>query len=201
MLDEASDSAAIVGQAEVSEADLAQVLARQPGNQRPWLFPVVMVAAVLAYLALTSSAFTRETFLTFVMPATLVAGGSWYLHVAARRAWIKQAFANVGGSTTFRFDDFGFSSESKLRQHRLAWAALARSLETPEAFLIYTTPRTVLVVPNTRRARARSSCTRARRRSSSFRSVRSRTPTWGGCGSSFPNDFRRAATRVGCSCA
>jgi hypothetical protein len=53
----------------------------------------------------------------------------------------------MGGPTTFCFDDYGFSSESKLRQHRLAWASLSRARETPEAFLVYTTPLTVLIVP------------------------------------------------------
>jgi len=147
-VEETGDSAAIVGQADVSEADLAQALARLPGgNKRPWVYPVLMVVAVLSYMVMTPSATIAETWLTFALPAACVAGGSWYFHVAARRAWIKQGFANVGGPTTFRFDDFGFSSESKLRQHRMAWAALALSLETPEAFLIYTTPRTVLIVP------------------------------------------------------
>jgi hypothetical protein len=66
---------------------------------------------------------------------------------ATRRAWTKQAFANVGGQTTFRFDDYGFTWESSLRQHRLAWASLARALETPTAFLVYPSPQTVLIVP------------------------------------------------------
>jgi len=34
-----------------------------------------------------------------------------------------------------------------LRQHRLAWAGLARSIDTAQAFLVYTTPRTLLIVP------------------------------------------------------
>lgn len=146
-LEVVSGSAAIVGQTEVGEADLRQAHARLPGNQRTWLLPVLMVAFTLLYLVLTPSAFTTHAFLTFVLPVAFVAIFLTYARVAGKRIWVKQALANVGGSTTFRFDDFGFSSESKLRQHRLAWGALARAVETPEAFLIYTTPQTVLIVP------------------------------------------------------
>lgn len=144
---ETSDSAAIVGQADVGEADLTQALARMSGNRRPWLMPVLMVGAMLVFVALSPSRVTSVTVLSFVLPVLFVAGLMTYFQVAGKRAWVKQALANVGGPTTYCFDDFGFSSESKLRQHRLAWAALARAVETPEAFLIYTTPQTVLIVP------------------------------------------------------
>jgi hypothetical protein len=146
-VDETSDSAAIVGQTDVGEADLSQALARLPGNQRPWLLPVLMVAATLVFVALSPSRVTPEMVLSFVLPVLVVAILMTYIQLAGKRAWVKQALANVGGPTTYRFDDFGFSSESKLRQHRLAWAALARTVETPDAFLIYTTPQTVLIVP------------------------------------------------------
>lgn len=146
-VDETSDSAAIVGQTDVGEADLSQALARLPGNQRPWLMPVLMVAFMLLYLVLTPSELTTHTILVFALPVGFAAVGIMYFKVAGKRAWIKQALANVGGPTSYRFDDFGFSSESQLRQHRLAWATLTRTVETPEAFLIYTTPQTLLIIP------------------------------------------------------
>jgi hypothetical protein len=146
-MDETSDSRAIVGETEVGAADLAQALQRMQGKSRPWLVPVLMVAAMLAFVTLSPSRITSETLLSFVLPVSIVAILMTYFQVAGRRAWVKQALANVGGPTTYRFDDFGFSSESKLRQHRLAWAALARTVDTPESFLIYTTPQTVLIVP------------------------------------------------------
>lgn len=146
-VDETSGSVAIVGQTDVGEADLKQAQARLPGNRRPWLTPVLMVAFMLLYVALTPSAITTHTLLVFVLPVSFAAIGITYFQIAGKRAWVKQALANVGGPTTYRFDDFGFSSESKLRQHRLAWAALARTVETPEAFLIYTTPQTLLIIP------------------------------------------------------
>jgi YcxB-like protein len=147
VVNQASDSGAIVGEAELSEADLAQAQTRLPGSQRPWLVPVLVGVAMLLSLGLNQSALSSESMLTVVLPALFVVTLSTYSQRAARRAWVKQAFANIGGDTTFRFDDYGFTSESSLRQHRLAWASLARTLETPEAFLVYTTPRTVLIVP------------------------------------------------------
>lgn len=146
-VDETSGSLAIVGQTDVGEADLKQAQARLPGNRRWWLMPVLMVASMLLYVALTPSAVTTHTVLVFVLPVSFAALGITYFQIAVRRAWVKQALANIGGPTTYRFDDFAFSSESKLRQHRLAWAALARTVETPEAFLIYTTPQTLLIIP------------------------------------------------------
>lgn len=146
-MDETSDSGAIVGETEVGAADLAQALQRMQGKSRPWLVPVLMVAAMLAFVTLSPSRITSETWLSFVLPVSVVAILLTYFQVAGRRAWVKQALANVGGPTTYRFDEFGFSSESQLRQHRLAWAALARTVDTPESFLIYTTPQTVLIVP------------------------------------------------------
>lgn len=146
-MDETSDSAAIVGQTDVGEVDLAQALGRLRGNRRPWLLPVLMVAAMLVFMALSPSRIGSETLLSFVLPVSVVAILMTYFQVAGKRAWVKQALANIGGPTTYRFDDFGFSSESQLRQHRLAWATLTRTVETPEAFLIYTTPQTLLIIP------------------------------------------------------
>ena len=147
VVDEARDPGAIVGEADVTEADLAQALTRRPGSNRPWLAPVVMIVAAVLSLGLSLHELNRESMLTVVLPMGFVVTLVMFIQRGVRRGWIKQAFSNIGGPTTFRFDDYGFSSESSLRQHRLAWAGLARALETPQAFLIYTTPRTVLIVP------------------------------------------------------
>jgi len=147
MVDEASDKDAIVGQADLTEADLAQASAQLPGAKRPWLVPAIMAGAALLFFSLSPSQISSETTLTMLLPMAFVVLLAIFFQRLARRAWVKQAFANIGGPTTFRFDDYGFSSESSLRQHRLAWASLARSIDTPQAFLVYTTPRTVLIVP------------------------------------------------------
>lgn len=145
-LDQSSEAQEIVGEADVTEADLAHVVTQLPGEQRSWLLPALLAVAIVVYLLVSPFPPGPET-LPIVLPMAFVLVLVGFFRRGARRAWIKQAFANIGGPTKFRFDDFGFTSESSLRQHRLAWVVLARVTETPAAFLVYTTPRTVLVVP------------------------------------------------------
>jgi hypothetical protein len=144
---DAGEGETIVGDADVSEADLARAGAKLPGAKQPWLMPVVLGAAMLLLLGLSLPAIAWETMLSVLLVTAFLVVVSTLLQRATRRAWSKQAFANVGGQTTFRFDDYGFTWESSLRQHRLAWASLARALETPTAFLVYTAPQAVLIVP------------------------------------------------------
>jgi hypothetical protein len=145
-VEQALETEPAIGEADVSAADLAEVVTQLPAFKRPWLGPVVIAAAGLLSLSILPD-FTRETLLTVALPLLFFIALTAFFQRAGRRAWIAQALANVGGRTTFRFDDYGFTSESGLRQHRLAWASLARAVETPHAFLIYTTPQTVLIVP------------------------------------------------------
>jgi len=144
VVDEASERWAIVGEVDLVEADLAQALSRLPGFRRQWLLLVGMVAAIL----LANQFVPRwRPLLPVLLAAPFAAVLYIYLGWLTRRAWVKQTLANIGGKTTFRVDDYGFGSESSTRQHRIAWAALARTVETPEAFLVYTTPQTLLIVP------------------------------------------------------
>ena len=146
-MEEANDSAAIVGEADVTDADLRHALSQMPGARRLWVWLALMAVFTLVYIGLRPEGFDRDALLTMLLPMAFAVVAASYFQVAGRRAWVKQALTNVGGPTTFRFDDYGFSSESKLRQHRLAWASLSRARETPAAFLVYTTPRTILIVP------------------------------------------------------
>jgi len=146
-VEEANDSAAIVGEADVTDADLRHALSQMPGSRRLWVWLTLLAVFALLYIGLRPEGFDRDALLTMVLPMAFAAVGVAYFQVAGGRAWVKQALTNVGGPTTFRFDAYGFSSESKLRQHRLAWAGLNSARETPAAFLVYTTPRTILIVP------------------------------------------------------
>jgi hypothetical protein len=146
MVDQASGSAVIVGEVDVVEADLAQVATHLPGSKGRWLVPV-MIAVGMVPLWILNGSNVRGQALTVVLPLLFVIIMTTYFQRGFGRAWAKQALSNIGGPTTFRFDDYGFTSESSLRQHRLAWASLARSLETPQAFVVYTTPGTMLIVP------------------------------------------------------
>ena len=144
--EQTSDPGAIVGAADVTEADLKHAVTPLPGSKRPWLVPLVMVAATTLFVALSSLRSWQEL-RTIVLPAVFAIVLYSYFRWAIRRAWVKAALANVGGQTTFRFDGYGFTSESSLRQHRLAWASLARVLETKAVFLVFTTPRSLLIAP------------------------------------------------------
>jgi hypothetical protein len=145
-VDRASDTAAIVGKADVIEADLAHAVTHLPGSKRGWLAPAITAAVMVTLWVLNGSDWRAQT-LTVLLPMAFVVVMTTYFQRGIGRAWAKQALSNIGGPTTFRFDDYGFTCESSLRQHRLAWAGLARSLETPQAFVVYTTPGTVLIVP------------------------------------------------------
>jgi hypothetical protein len=144
---QASDAATIVGTTDVIEADLRHAQSRLPGAKNLTIWLTAMVVFLLVYLGLRPEGIDRHVVLTMGLPMVFVVVLTVYLQVVGRRAWLKQALTNVGGPTTFRFDDYGFSSESQLRQHRLAWASLSRAVQTPEAFLVYTTPLTVLIIP------------------------------------------------------
>jgi hypothetical protein len=65
-----------------------------------------------------------------------------------KSGWAQRAFKDTGsGKASFRFDADGYHSKSSLREAQVAWAALPYYLETPEAFLIYTSTQTVMVLP------------------------------------------------------
>jgi hypothetical protein len=122
------------------------VVKHLPGSKGRWLVPVMIAVGMVPPWILNGSD-VRGQVLTIVLPLAFVIIMTTYFQRGIGRAWANQALSNIGGQTTFRFDDYGFTSESSLRQHRLAWAGLARSLETPQAFVVYTTPGTVLIVP------------------------------------------------------
>lgn len=138
---------AVEGEIELAEADLAAVMPHLPELKRSWALPILTVCWVPVALLMR-----RDTnfvgLLPVILPALFVGAVFGYFQLALRKKWPKLALTNLGGGrTTFRFDDFGFSSSSSSRQHRLAYGALSRYVETPESFVIYTTPRTLLVVP------------------------------------------------------
>ena len=138
---------AIVGEVDVNESDLRHAQSELPGAKRIWLWLTLLVGFSVVYLGLRPEPFDSHVFLSMVLPTLFVLALTAYFQIAGRKAWIKQALTNIGGQTTFRFDDYGFSSESKLRQHRLAWGSLSRAVVTPSTFLVYTSPVTVLIVP------------------------------------------------------
>ena len=93
-----------------------------PIDETPW---VAMVVPILFIVLLTSG-------LLWLMP----------------RRWARQAMSDIGaGQMRFCFDAAGLEIESPLRSHKLAWAALPQHLETDDAFVIYTSSASIVVVP------------------------------------------------------
>lgn len=140
----------VTGRAELVEADFAAAATRLPqfrrGLTQLWLWPLLVIAFMSIHRFLNQGDSSLEL-LPLTLPVVFAIALALVFRRLTHRAWIKQAQANQGGNAEFRFDDFGFGLESPLRQHRLAWASLAHWVETPEAFVIYTTPRTLLLVP------------------------------------------------------
>lgn len=128
---------------ELTEADFVALVPHLPEFGRRSLLPLAILLLVPASVLVN-----QGPAVALLLPMILGVAAYAYFVLALRRRWPKRALADLGpGLTSFRFDDFGFSASSSLRQHRLAWSALARYVESPEAFAIYTTPRTLLVVP------------------------------------------------------
>lgn len=145
-MDAAETSEVIVGQAEVLEADAADAITKLGATKRAWLVPSLVTGVALLAVVLILP-LTWQVALTIGLPLAFMVLRPIYVTRAARRLWIKQVLASVGGRIAFRFDDYGCVAESSLRQHRLAWAALSRAVETPAAFLVYTMTRNMFIVP------------------------------------------------------
>jgi YcxB-like protein len=66
-----------------------------------------------------------------------------------RARWADNAVKDLRSleGVDFRFDAAGVTIDAPGRKATTAWSALARSIETPEAFAIYITPATVMLVP------------------------------------------------------
>ena len=140
-MEDAAEELVITGQLELTEADLARLAPHLPEFKRRWL-PLLMFVVVTPVVV-----FVNHSWLT-VLP--MLFGGLLfgYFQLLASKKWPKRALADLGaGTTTFRFDDYGMTVSSSLREHRLAWSALSRYVEAPGGFAVYTTPRTLLVVP------------------------------------------------------
>jgi hypothetical protein len=126
----------------LTAVDFTSAVAHMPGYKRPWLLPVVGLAAIGAWNLLGKVALTTNLTLSFLFVLFL------YFQRLKRKAWANQVSSTLAaGVTIFRFDDYGFTVQSTLREHRLAWASLAGQLETPESFFVYTTPHAFWLIP------------------------------------------------------
>jgi hypothetical protein len=143
----------LVVEVELSQADFSRVWAALPQIRRQrakFLVLVVVAAAVgVGSVAVRDGAPDNDAqwfavILPMLFTGLLVGGLLWLMP----RSWARRAVSDIGGGPMkFRFDDAGLEIESPLRRHQLAWAALPQHLETDDAFVIYTSSSSFVVVP------------------------------------------------------
>jgi hypothetical protein len=123
---------------------------------------VLAVAAGVGNFMVRAAPDTEAQWLAVFLPVPLVGllvGGLLWL---LPRRWARQAVTDIGGGPMrFRFDAAGLEVESPLRRHQLAWAALPQHLETDDAFVIYTSSSSIVVVPKRAFALGQLDATRA----------------------------------------
>jgi hypothetical protein len=132
----------ISGEAAVTVADLQQVVRGIPELKR------------LGWQLLPLTAFTVGMSVLYggglevILPALFMLALVAYFRRQNAKGFVERYLASFGtGEATFTFDGFGFSIESELKQHRLAWSTLARHRELPDSLLVYCSPSTLFVVP------------------------------------------------------
>jgi len=145
----------IVGRVELTTEDFTSVWAILPQNRgafmRFGLWLVVIPIFWLIFSWLNTGANGEPTSLPWTVMASPVAAMVLIAFAVfrSRNVWAKNAVADLRGAegVEFRFDATGFSFNPPGRQLQHAWSTLYRWLETARAFVIYTGPINVIVVP------------------------------------------------------
>ena len=148
------DGEAIVADTAITAEDFEKAWTSLP--QTRYRFKLVGVAAIAATVAVAchllarSSRANPEPFpwayvvAAFATPP-LLGWGIWH----GRVRWAKNAVNDLRSleGVQFRFDAEGIVLKLPGRSLTWAWALATRSLETPEAFIIYLSPISLIVVP------------------------------------------------------
>jgi hypothetical protein len=140
----------IEGAARLTEADFFEASAHVPAFRRTRTYGLLLPAMwlVVAGTSAMGTTSTSELALPLVLSGSFTFGIAFLLLRLAPRSWAKRASADTGlGRIDFRLDAQGLSVESALRQARLAWPALSGYAESGQAFIVYTSPQTVFVIP------------------------------------------------------
>jgi hypothetical protein len=144
--------ATIEGAARLTEADFLKASAHLPVLKWTRTYGL-LVPAMWVVVAGTASATMAGTpglaeALPLVLSGSLTFGVSVLLLRVVPRSWAKRASADAGvGNLDFRVDAQGLSVNSALRRAQLAWPAISGYAESQSAFIVYTSPQTVFVIP------------------------------------------------------
>jgi hypothetical protein len=109
----------------------------------------IWVAVAMPIFACTTSGWMGGTAWLYGVGGLVTALALAFGLVRGRAQWARSALKTLRGEegVLFRFDDHGFLLKSPGRESVLAWDTLHRCIETVPAFLIYTAPQVVAVVP------------------------------------------------------
>lgn len=141
---------AIEGATRLTEADFLEASAHIPAFKRTRTYGLLLPAMWLVVAGTSAMGATSmsELALPLVLSGSFTFGIAFLLLRLAPRSWAKRASADTGpGKIDFRIDAVGLSVNSALRQAQLAWPALAGYAESGSAFIVYTSPQTVFVIP------------------------------------------------------
>jgi hypothetical protein len=141
---------AIEGTTRLTEADFLEASVHVPAFKRTRTYGLLLPAMWLVVAGTSAMGATRmsELALPLVLSGSFTFGIAFLLLRLAPSSWAKRASADTGpGKIDFRIDAVGLSVNSALRQAQLAWPALAGYAESGSAFIVYTSPQTVFVIP------------------------------------------------------
>jgi len=136
----------------LTQTDFSKAWAALPQIRRQRAkFTILVLLVVLLSVgrfAVLGAPIDETQWLALILPVLFIGLITSGLLVLMPRRWARQAMSDMGaGQIRFRFDAAGLEVESPLRSHKLAWAALPQHLETDEAFVIYTSSSSLVVVP------------------------------------------------------
>lgn len=135
----------IRGQAVLTKEDFTSAWIGIPQFRYTIVWVGVMGAAVLAMFLITSRDASNP--IAFIA-SPLIVGALAVGLLRGRSRWAENALKSADGKAVdYVFDDYGFQTTSPGRDARLEWRTLHRGLEIKDAFVIYTNPQIVTVVP------------------------------------------------------
>ncbi len=136
----------IVGHTRFTRDDFLNARRSLPGARAPLaLLPMALVFTLFGYFASREGGVSASILMTPIVFCLVFVFVVWN----GTRRWADNVFTELRGDrdVTFRFDRYGLAVETSKRQAKMAWEVLHRALPTKFAFLVYTSPNTLEVVP------------------------------------------------------
>jgi hypothetical protein len=134
------------GRTRLSEADFLEAWWHVPGFKTLWWY--VLFLPFGSIVMVVGSPVPGRQYLStvpWVLCGTVLLGAGVWLF---RRHWAASQFTRIGSrQMTFGLDEVGLSVDSSFGEQRYAATSLRGCVETPQAFLVYTTPAHFVLIP------------------------------------------------------